>query len=572
MKHLFRYDYFVTYFVLSVGRAGFGKEQDFVNAASTKEGKNSREQEKHVTGKVLSDIQNISTTSAKTEQAKSGEKFVKNGIIENNKSGVVKGDDIPNGKDDNGSSRQTNQVIDRDGFFVVSACMDQSNESSEVHVTPQTGTRDSSPAKDGYSSRGGVKKTSQNETNDSFTQVVATPNQSFQENKDSFANEISGLETELTNGTITTTHQTAESTDLNQLNAIEVTDSESNQKSTERTKETYKDRDSELTHGAAATDQTAENTDLHLSENQLDAVKVTESEKIQESNVKEATEASFEEEMKLRNVEDKLDVAEVTDPKGIQENEESSTQKKDIEKRTTELENGDICREQTAKNADIYPSINQDIAEVKDPLFCGNLNKAVTSKNESDRGEVLQILNHAPVVQATENIQGGQGNCATDKSENDVKINLSDGNVTSAESPSVVGEMSSVETEAQDSALFRDVIAENRLIAALRLSCKLSPGHLVKDLNVMGVKSVQLMRSLSPGVVTVAELIQKLVHLTELDLSGNLIGPQGFRVICLALRRNATLKSLNLANNLADTDSSVSIGIFFFISYYLLEY
>lgn len=245
--------------MLSVGRAGFGKEQDFVNVASTKEGKNSREQEKHVTGKVLSDIQNISTTSAKTEQAKSGEKFVKNDIIEDNKSGVVKGDDIPNGKDDNGSSGQTNQVIDRDGFFVVSACMDQSNESSEVHVTPQTGTRDSGPAKDGYSSRGGVKKTSQNETNDSFTQVVATPNQSFQENKDSFANEISGLETdsELTNGTITTTHQTAESTDLNQLNAIEVTDSESNQESTERTKETYKDRDNELTHGAAATDQTA---------------------------------------------------------------------------------------------------------------------------------------------------------------------------------------------------------------------------------------------------------------------------------------------------------------------------
>lgn len=549
--------------MLSVGRAGFGKEQDLVNAASTEEGKNLREQEKHVTGKVLSDIQNISTTSAKTEQAKSGEKFIKNYIIEDNKSGVVKGDDIPNGKDEDGSSGQTNQVTDRDGFFVVSACMDQSNESSEVHVTPQTATRDSGPAKDGYSSRGGVKKTSQNETNDSFTQVVATPNQSFQENKDSFANEISGLETdsELTNGTITTTHQTAESTDLNQLNAIEVTDSESNQESTERTKETYKDRDSELTHSTAATDQIAENADLHLSENQLDAVKVTESKNIQESNVKEATEASFEEEIKLRNVEDKLDVAEVTDPKDIQENEESSTQKKDIEKRTTELENGDICREQTAKNADIYPQY-QDIAEVKDPLFCGNLNKAVTSKNESDRREVLQILNHAPVVQATENIQGGQGNCATDKSENDVKINLSDGNVTSAESLSVVGEMSSVETEAQDSALFRDVIAENRLIAALRLSCKLSPGHHMKDLNVMGVKSVQLMRSLSPGVVTVAELIQKLVHLTELDLSGNLIGPQGFRVICLALRRNATLKSLNLANNLADTDSSVSIGIF----------
>ena len=57
----------MTYYVLSVGRAGFGKEQDLVNAALTEEGKNLREQEKHVTGKVLSDIQNISTTSAKTE-------------------------------------------------------------------------------------------------------------------------------------------------------------------------------------------------------------------------------------------------------------------------------------------------------------------------------------------------------------------------------------------------------------------------------------------------------------------------------------------------------------------------
>ena len=135
--------------MLSVERAGFGKEQDLVNAASTEEGKNLREQEKHVTGEVLYDIQNISTTSAKTEQAKSGEKFIKNYTIEDNKRGVVKGDDIPNGKDEDGSSGQTNQVTDRDGFFVVSACMDQSNESSEVHVTPQTGTRDSGPAKDG---------------------------------------------------------------------------------------------------------------------------------------------------------------------------------------------------------------------------------------------------------------------------------------------------------------------------------------------------------------------------------------------------------------------------------------
>lgn len=122
----------------------------------------------------------------------------------------------------------------------------------------------------------------------------------------------------------------------------------------------------------------------------------------------------------------------------------------------------------------------------------------------------------------------------------------------------VTGEAKNNETEAVDSMPCRDINAENKLITALRLSCKLSPGHLVKGLDIKGVMSIHLMRSLSPGVVTVAELVRKLVYLTELDLSGNLLGPQGFRVICLALRRNTTLKCLNLANNLADTDSSVS--------------
>lgn len=114
------------------------------------------------------------------------------------------------------------------------------------------------------------------------------------------------------------------------------------------------------------------------------------------------------------------------------------------------------------------------------------------------------------------------------------------------------------ETDAIDSMPSRDIEAENRLMTALRLSCKLSPGHLVKALDVKGVVSIHLLRSLSPGVVTIAELVHKLVYLTDLDLSGNLLGPQGFRVICLALRTNNTLKCLNLANNLADTDSSVS--------------
>ena len=107
----------------------------------------------------------------------------------------------------------------------------------------------------------------------------------------------------------------------------------------------------------------------------------------------------------------------------------------------------------------------------------------------------------------------------------------------------------------------RDIDAEHRLTAALRLTCKLYPGHLVRDLDTKGVMALHLMCSLSPGVITVAELVQKLANLTELDLSGNLLGPQGFRVICLSLTRNTTLKVLNLANNLADTDSSVSIHV-----------
>ena len=107
---------------------------------------------------------------------------------------------------------------------------------------------------------------------------------------------------------------------------------------------------------------------------------------------------------------------------------------------------------------------------------------------------------------------------------------------------------------------YRDINAENRLILALRLSCKLSPGNLVKDLDTASVMSLHLMRSLSPGEVSVTKLLQKLPNLSELDLSGNLLGPQGFRVVCLALCRNKTLMTLNLANNLADTDSSVSIA------------
>lgn len=54
--------------------------------------------------------------------------------------------------------------------------------------------------------------------------------------------------------------------------------------------------------------------------------------------------------------------------------------------------------------------------------------------------------------------------------------------------------------------------------------------------------------------------IQFLVlFLKEIDIANNNIGPHAFRSICLAMCSNGTVTSLNLADNMADTDSAVSI-------------
>ena len=49
-----------------------------------------------------------------------------------------------------------------------------------------------------------------------------------------------------------------------------------------------------------------------------------------------------------------------------------------------------------------------------------------------------------------------------------------------------------------------------------------------------------------------------LFILQEVDISNNNIGPQSFRSVCLAMCNNVTVSSLNLADNMADTDSAVS--------------
>ena len=154
--------------------------------------------------------------------------------------------------------------------------------------------------------------------------------------------------------------------------------------------------------------------------------------------------------------------------------------------------------------------------------------------------------------------------CGDERKEEANRLLLQDSSVDVVTAQSLSNETANLESANVDISSgkeilpLRDTDAENRMITALRLSCKLSPGNPVEDLDTSGVLSLHLMRSLSPGEITVAELVRKLDNLTELDLSGNLLGPQGFRVICLALSRNTTMRMLNLANNLAGTDSSVS--------------
>ena len=47
------------------------------------------------------------------------------------------------------------------------------------------------------------------------------------------------------------------------------------------------------------------------------------------------------------------------------------------------------------------------------------------------------------------------------------------------------------------------------------------------------------------------------IFFQDVDISGNRIGPQGFRAIMVSLCHNNTIHSLNVANNGADTDSAV---------------
>ena len=150
------------------------------------------------------------------------------------------------------------------------------------------------------------------------------------------------------------------------------------------------------------------------------------------------------------------------------------------------------------------------------------------------------VGNDPPTAQATETESDGVGTLLTPSGP------------TSKER---AGKANSGPSSGSDS---HDPAADLRLAAALRIACKALPWQHILDIVTPNVTSLHLMRSLPSGESSLGVVINKLANLSQLDLSGNQLGPQGFRVICLAVASNATLKSLNLANNLADTDSSVS--------------
>ena len=102
----------------------------------------------------------------------------------------------------------------------------------------------------------------------------------------------------------------------------------------------------------------------------------------------------------------------------------------------------------------------------------------------------------------------------------------------------------------------RDEKAEVRLATVLRFACQRLPPEHILEFALPGITAVQLRHAVRG--LPLSKLLTRLTSLQELDLSGNQMGPQAFRVVCLSMRRNSTLKSLNLANNGGDTDSSVS--------------
>ncbi|XP_025083542.1 uncharacterized protein LOC112557745 isoform X2 [Pomacea canaliculata] len=75
-----------------------------------------------------------------------------------------------------------------------------------------------------------------------------------------------------------------------------------------------------------------------------------------------------------------------------------------------------------------------------------------------------------------------------------------------------------------------------------------------KNVTRLGLKRVL------PEHISFVKLLSKLENLQVLDLSGNNMGPQAVRALCLALPPNCCLASLSIADNKTDTDTAECVG------------
>ncbi|XP_046575861.1 uncharacterized protein LOC124283880 [Haliotis rubra] len=115
------------------------------------------------------------------------------------------------------------------------------------------------------------------------------------------------------------------------------------------------------------------------------------------------------------------------------------------------------------------------------------------------------------------------------------------------------------ESEANESYLPLEPESQRRFDKTLGSCCLLVNPNSVVNAVDKNVTRLQLHNGL-PHTYSVYHLLKKLENLQVLDLSGNNLGPQGFRSVCLAMCSNTSVVSLNLADNRSDTDSAECVG------------
>lgn len=460
--------------------------------------------------------------------------------------------------DKDSNTNEVPQVSGQGVSFAVSNRDPSIDAEDTAILTAQNESRVSISDKNSCSSsRDQGRKTSHDETDLPVTNIIAAPSdQDFGENKKTSAMEKSEEVQELT--------MTQNDSDLNVMKAAETSSDQdivdhekpsTNEKSEEKQEEANSAATIIASNVAATTAEKSNSldTELQVPENQLDATD-------------EASQPPGHSVNSIQSINKDMDQRKFS--------QENFSTESDVEVLTTygvdqidifNQENSDALKQKSTEDtaAELQSEMSSDENEKR--LKSETALPQFASTNDESFKMVEPIVQNTAQEKNFESVGSCSGPQQQEKpSDNHITVTVSHCGEKSQPQLKDLGSLSAItdvktsETDAIGSMPSRDIEAENRLITALRLSCKLSPGHLVRALDVKGVVSIHLLRSLSPGVVTIAELVHKLVYLTDLDLSGNLLGPQGFRVICLALRTNNTLKCLNLANNLADTDSSVS--------------